>query len=139
MKLHIGQVVILDRAASVLWVANSWGGSLTRVDTGSGNMSFVPFPNPTAHQPYATIADKNHNVWAPMWTTDQIAKYDPTAAKWTLFDLPTRGTEVRIASLRDLPGDKLEVTVAYPRSSKVAVMSTRSEAEIAALKSQAAQ
>ena len=67
------------------------------------------------------------------------AKYDPSAAKWTLFDLPTRGTEVRIASLRDLPGDKLEVVVAYPRSSKVAVMTFRSEAEIAALKSQAAR
>jgi streptogramin lyase/mono/diheme cytochrome c family protein len=129
----------IDRAANVLWVANSWGGNLTRVDTKTNEITFVPFPNPTAHQPYATIADKNHNVWAPMWTTDQIAKYDPTAAKWTLFDLPTRGTEVRIASLRDLPGDKLEVTVAYPRSSKVAVMSTRSEAEIAALKSQAAR
>jgi streptogramin lyase/mono/diheme cytochrome c family protein len=129
----------IDRAASVLWVANSWGGNLTRVDTKTNEITFVPFPNPTAHQPYATIADKNHNVWAPMWTTDQIAKYDPSAAKWTLFDLPTRGTEVRIASLRDLPGDKLEVVVAYPRSSKVAVMTFRSEAEIAALKSQAAR
>ena len=129
----------IDRAASVLWVANSWGGNLTRVDTKTNEITFVPFPNPTAHQPYATIADKNHNVWAPMWTTDQIAKYDPSAAKWTLFDLPTRGTEVRIASLRDLPGDKLEVVVAYPRSSKVAVMTSRSEAEIAALKGQAAR
>jgi streptogramin lyase/mono/diheme cytochrome c family protein len=129
----------IDRAASVLWVANSWGGNLTRVDTKTNEITFVPFPNPTAHQPYATIADKNHNVWAPMWTTDQIAKYDPSAAKWTLFDLPTRGTEVRIASLRDLPGDKLEVVLAYPRSSKVAVMTFRSEAEIAALKSQDAR
>jgi sugar lactone lactonase YvrE len=129
----------IDRTAGVLWVANSWGGNLTRVDTKTNEITFVPFPNPTAHQPYATIADKNHNVWAPMWTTDQIAKYDPAAAKWTMFDLPTRGTEVRIASLRDLPGDKLEVVVAYPRSSKVAVMTSRSEAEIAALKSQAAR
>lgn len=124
----------IDRAAGVLWVANSWGGSLTRVDTNSGQMSFVPFPNPTAHQPYATIVDKNHNVWAPMWTTDQIAKYDPTAGKWTVFDLPTRGTEVRIASLRDLPGDKLEVVFCYPRSSKVVAMTFRSDAELAELK-----
>ncbi len=129
----------IDRAANVLWVANSWGGNLTRVDTKTNEITFVPFPNPTAHQPYATIADKKHNVWAPMWTTDQIAKYDPTAQKWTLFDLPTRGTEVRIASLRDLPGDKLELVVAYPRSSKVAVMTFRNEADLAALKSQASR
>jgi streptogramin lyase len=127
----------IDRAAGVLWVANSWGGSLTRVDTKSGAISFVPFPNPTAHQPYATIVDKNHNVWAPMWTTDQIAKYDPTASKWTVFDLPTRGTEVRIASLRDLPGGKLEVVFCYPRSSKVVAMTFRSEADLAELKRQA--
>ena len=127
----------IDRAAGVLWVANSWGGSLTRVDTSNGNMSFVPFPNPTGHQPYATIVDKNHNVWAPMWTTDQIAKYDPTAAKWTLYDLPTRGTEVRIASLRDLPGGKLEVVFCYPRSSKVVAMTFRSDADVAELKRQA--
>jgi hypothetical protein len=100
-------------------------------------MSVVPFPNPTGHQPYATIVDRNHNVWAPMWTTDQIAKYDPAAAKWTLYDLPTRGTEVRIASLRDLPDGKLEVVFCYPRSSKVVAMTFRSEAEVAALKRQA--
>jgi streptogramin lyase len=127
----------IDRAAGVLWVANSWGGNLTRVDTKTGDMSFVPFPNPTAHQPYATIVDKNHNVWAPMWTTDQIAKYDPTAAKWTVFDLPTRGTEVRLASLRDLPGGKLEVVFCYPRSSKVVAMTFRSDADLAELKRQA--
>jgi virginiamycin B lyase len=127
----------IDRPANVLWIANSWGGNLTRIDTKTNDVTFVPLPNPTAHQPYATIADKKHNVWAPMWTTDQIAKYDPAGQKWTMFDLPTRGTEVRIASLRDLPGDRLEVVVAYPRSSKVAVMTSRSEAEIAALKQQA--
>jgi streptogramin lyase len=127
----------IDRAAGVLWVANSWGGNLTRVDTKTGDMSFVPFPNPTAHQPYATIVDKHHNVWAPMWTTDQIAKYDPTAAKWTVFDLPTRGTEVRLASLRDLPGGKLEVVFCYPRSSKVVAMTFRSDADMAELKRQA--
>jgi streptogramin lyase len=127
----------IDRAAGVLWVANSWGGSLTRVDTKTGEMSFVPFPNPTANQPYATIVDKQHNVWAPMWTTDQIGKYDPAAGKWTMFDLPTRGTEVRIASLRDLPGGKLEVVFAYPRSSKIVAMTVRSDAELAELKKQA--
>ena len=45
-----------DRAAwtalaGVLWVANSWGGSLIRVDTASGDMTFVPLPNPATQQP----------------------------------------------------------------------------------------
>ncbi len=125
----------IDRNANVLWVANSWGGSLIRVDTGTGNMSFVPFPSPATQQPYQATVDQSHNVWAPMWTTDQIAKYDPSSAKWTIYDLPTRGTEVRIASLLEQPG-KMEVVFAYPRSSKVAVMSFRSEADLEALKRQ---
>jgi streptogramin lyase len=126
----------IDRNANVLWVANSWGGSLTRVDTQTGAMTFVPFPSPATQQPYQATVDRDHNVWAPLWTTDQIARYDPAAGKWTLYDLPTRGTEVRIASLLEQDG-KQEVVFAYPRSSKVAVMSFRSEADLAALKQQA--
>ena len=128
----------IDRAAGVLWVANSWGGSLSRFDTATGNMSFVPLPDPATHQPYDATVDAGHNVWTPMWTTDQIGKYDPSTSKWTLFDLPTRGTEVRIASLLEQNGRK-EVVMAFPRASKVAVMTVRSEADLAALKTQAAR
>jgi hypothetical protein len=53
--------------------------------------------------------------------------------KWTMFDLPTRGTEVRIVNLLEQGGQK-EVVFAFPRSSKVAVMKVRSEADMAALK-----
>jgi virginiamycin B lyase len=127
----------IDRAAGVLWVANSWGGSLTRVDTATGEMTFVPLPSPATQQPYEARADKDHNVWVPMWTTDQIAKYEPATSKWTLFDLPTRGTEVRIVNLLEQAGGK-EVVFAFPRSSKVAVMTVRSEAEMAALKQESA-
>jgi streptogramin lyase len=126
----------IDRQAGVLWVGNSWGGSLTRVDTATGNMTFVPLPNPATQQPYEARPDKDHNVWVPMWTTDQIAKYDPATSRWTLFDLPTRGTEVRIVNLLEQAGRK-EVVFAFPRSSKVAVMTVRSEADLAALKQQA--
>ena len=128
----------IDRQAGVLWVANSWGGSLSRFDTATGNMSFVPLPNPATQQPYEATVDQSHNVWTPMWTTDQIAKYDPSTSKWTLFDLPTRGTEVRIASLLEQDGRK-QVVMAFPRASKVAVMTVRSEAELAALKARSAR
>ncbi len=126
----------IDRATNVLWIANSWGGSLTRVNTSTGDMTFVPLPNPATQQPYEAQVDKSHNVWVPMWTTDQIAKYDPASSTWTLFDLPTRGTEVRIVNLLEQDGNK-EVVFAFPRSSKVAVMKVRSEAELAALKQRA--
>jgi streptogramin lyase len=128
----------IDRAGGVLWVANSWGGSLTRVDTSTGDMTFVPLPSPATQQPYEARVDNSHNVWVPMWTTDQIAKYDPATSQWTMFDLPTRGTEVRIVNLLEQGGEK-KVVFAFPRSSKVAVMNVRSEAELAALRQRTQQ
>ena len=117
---------------------NSWAGGLTRIDTKSAEMKFIPFPDPVANQPYSATPDSDHNVWAPMWTTDQIGKYDPATGKWTMFDLPTRGTEIRVVSLLERP-DFRELVFAYARSSKVAAMTFRSEAELTAAKAAAAQ
>jgi hypothetical protein len=75
-------------------------------------------------------------VWTPLWTTDQIAKYDSKAGSWTMFDLPTRGTEVRIPALLER-GDNVEVVFAYARSSKIAVLSVRNDADMAAARAQA--
>jgi hypothetical protein len=66
-----------------------------------------------------------------------ILRYDPAADRWTTFDLPTRGTEARYISLLERDGAP-QVIIPYSRTSKVAVMSFRSEADLAALKSQAA-
>jgi streptogramin lyase len=128
----------IDRDTGVIWAADSWGGNLLRIDTKTADMKFIPLPSPETDQPYHAIPDNEHNVWASLWTTDQIAKYVPATGKWTMFDLPTRGTEVRIISLLEKPGVK-ELVFAYPRSSKVAVMSFRSEADIAAAEQAAAR
>ena len=73
-----------------------------------------------------------------MWTTDQIAKFDPATSKWTIFDLPIRGhrgcASPRCSSRMD---KRKEVVIALPRASKVAVMTVRSESDLAALKAQA--
>jgi streptogramin lyase len=127
----------IDRENGIIWVANSWSGMLGRVDTRTMQTTLIPFPNTFTNQPYHAVPDKKQNVWAPLWTTDQIAKYDSKTGKWTMFDLPTRGTEVRIGSLLER-GDDLQVVFAYARSSKIAVLSVRSEADMAAAKAQAA-
>jgi streptogramin lyase len=126
----------IDRENGIIWVANSWSGMLGRVDTRTMQTTLIPFPNTFTNQPYHAVPDKKQNVWAPLWTTDQIAKYDSKSGQWTMFDLPTRGTEVRIGSLLER-GDDLKVVFAYARSSKIAVLSVRSEADMATLKSQA--
>jgi streptogramin lyase len=125
-----------DKDGDILWVGNSWGRSLAKINTHTMETSFVPLPGPGIMQPYHIAVDKNHNAWLNIWTSDVILKYDPTADKWTTFDLPTRGSEARYVSLLEKDG-KMEVVLPYSRTSKVAVMTFRSEADLAALKAQA--
>jgi streptogramin lyase len=80
--------------------------------------------------------DSGHNVWTHLWSSDLITKYDPAAGKWTLFDMPTRGTESRHLSILEKDG-KMQVVVPYDRARKIAVMTVRSEAEVQAAKAQA--
>jgi streptogramin lyase len=127
-----------DKNGDFVWIGNSFGGNLARVDIRSKEVKLVPLPRPEAQQPYEVAIDKDHNVWTNLWSTDAIAKYDQTTSTWTLFDLPTRGTETRYLSLLERDG-KLQVILPYSRARKVAVMTTRSEAELQALKAQAAQ
>ena len=126
-----------DKNGDVLWVGNSWGSTLARIDTKTLETKIIPFPS-TTMQPYHIDVDKNHNVWGNLWTSDQIAKYDPASNKWTMFELPVRGTEIRHVSLLERDG-KTQVVVPVYRSSQMGVMTVRSDAEIAALKTQAAQ
>ena len=125
-----------DKDGDVLWVGDSWGRNLAKINTRTMETSFVPLPGPGVMQPYHIAVDKNHNAWLNIWTSDVILRYDPAANKWTTFDLPTRGTEARYVSLLEKDG-KMEVVIPYSRTSKVAVMTFRSEADLAALKTQA--
>ena len=127
-----------DKKGDILWVGNSWGRSLAKIDIHTMQTSFVPLPGPGIMQPYHIAVDKDHNAWLNIWTSDVILKYDPKADKWTTFDLPTRGTEARYISLLERDG-KTEVVVPYSRASKIAVMTFRSEVDVAALKARVEQ
>jgi streptogramin lyase len=121
-----------DKNADVLWVGNSWGATLARIDTKTGQSTIIPFPDP-AYQPYHIAVDQNHNVWGNLWTADRLAKYDPAKGQWTMFDLPVRGTEIRHVSLLERDGVTKVIVPVY-RDSMMGVMTLRSDADIAALK-----
>ena len=124
-----------DKNADVLWVGNSWGGTLSRIDTKTLETTIVPLPDPTSMQPYHLVVDKNHNVWGNLWTNDQILKYDPGSSKWTIFELPVRGTEIRHISLDERNGTTQVILPVY-RTNQMGVMTLRSEADLAALRAQ---
>jgi streptogramin lyase len=123
-----------DKNADVLWIGNSWGGSLGRIDTRTKELSFVPLP-PNL-QPYQVAVDKSHNAWTNLWMTDRVARYDPASRNWTVFDLPSRGGEVRYISVDERDG-VTRVVLPYFRTRKVAVMTLRSEQDLAALRQRA--
>jgi streptogramin lyase len=124
-----------DKAADVLWVGNSWGANLARIDTHTNETTYVPLP--AGQQPYHVAVDKSHNAWTNVWGADRVLRYDPKTSTWTAFDLPTRGAEPRYVSLLERDGAPMQVVLPYFRARKVAVMTMRSEADIAALKAQA--
>jgi virginiamycin B lyase len=126
-----------DKNADVVWVGTSWGASLIRINTKTMESTVVPLPY-QGMSPYQITVDKDHNLWMNVWTSDVVLKYEPATGKWTTFDLPSRGTEVRHISIDERDG-KLKVIIPEYRVSKMAVMNFRSEADIAALKAQAAR
>ncbi len=127
-----------DKTGDVLWVADSFGGNYARIDTKTRDVTIVPTPDPDTLQPYHVSVDSQHRAWTNMWSTDRITNYDPVANKWTLYDLPTRGTEARYISVLERAGESMQVVVPYSRVRKVAVMTFRSEEDIARQKQMAA-
>jgi streptogramin lyase len=126
-----------DKDGDVLWVGDSWGSSLARIDTNTNAVKMIPFPD-ASMQPYHIHVDSKHNVWGNLWTNDQIFKYDPTADKWTTFELPVRGTEMRHLSVDERSGTT-KISMPVYRNNQMGVMTERSDAEIAALKATAAK
>jgi streptogramin lyase len=88
-------------------------------------------------QPYHIQVDSKHNVWGDLWTNDQIYRYDPSANKFTTFEFPVRGTELRHISLDERSGS-LKVVMPVYRVNAMGVMTIRSEEDIAKLKQMAA-
>src|SRR5204863_2836472 len=125
-----------DKKGDYVYVGNSFGGTLAKINILTKESTLIPLPNPETDQPYQIAVDKDHGVWTNLWSTDKVAKYDSIKGQWTLFDLPTRGTESRHISILERDGQPLRVVVPYERGRKVAVLTPRSEAEIQALKSQ---
>lgn len=124
-----------DKNADVLWVGNSWGNTLAKINTKTLETSFVKFPDPTM-QPYHIAVDSAHNVWGNLWTSDRIVRLNPANNTWTAFDLPVRGTEIRHIALLEKDG-RAQVVMPVYRTNQMGVMVVRSESELAALKAQA--
>jgi streptogramin lyase len=123
-----------DKNGDTVWVSNYAGGTLNKVDIHTLKLTTILLPKQYTN-PYKTAVDNDHNVWMNMQNTDRVARYNPKTGVWTEFELPTHGTETRFISVFHQNG-KLRVIVPYYRSSKVAVITFRTEQDIESLKAQ---
>jgi streptogramin lyase len=124
-----------DKNDDVLYVGNSWAGTLAKINTHTKETTTIPLPE--MRKPYQVAVDSQHNAWLNIWMTDQVLRYDPRANAFTAFDIPTRGSEVRYVSLYEKDG-RMQVVLPSYRTRKVSVMAFRSEADIQAAKALAA-
>ncbi|HEX7967470.1 MAG TPA: carboxypeptidase regulatory-like domain-containing protein [Stellaceae bacterium] len=125
-----------DKQGDVVWVCDFFGGNLARIDTHTRQVTLVPVPDAAVQYPYHATVDRNHNVWANMMNSDQLMKYDPTSGRFTFYDLPTLGAETRYVSLLEHDGEMAVVLPEF-RPMKVAVMTFRSEKDMAAARERA--
>ena len=111
-----------DKKADVLWVGNSWGANLARIDTKTQAVTYVNLPS--RMQPYHVHVDSKHRPRTNLWGADRVMRYDPATKTWTAFDLPTRGSEPRYISVHEA-GGRTQVVLPYFRARKIAVMTLR--------------
>jgi len=119
-----------DKNGDTVWIGNWWGGNLAEIDIRTREVTYHPLPYKYQH-PYAVVVDKDHMVYTNVSNDDTVAKFNPAAGQWTLYQLPSRGAEVRHIALDELRGD---IWVPYFSTSRIARLRFRTEEELQALK-----
>lgn len=119
-----------DKNGDVIWVSNWWGGNLAAIDIRTREVTYHPLPFEGMH-PYSAKVDSRHNVYTNVSSDDAVAKFNPSTSEWTIYPLPSRGSEVRHIAVDPATDD---VWVPYASTSRVARLQFRSEAELQAQK-----
>jgi streptogramin lyase len=110
-----------DKSGSVMWVANWWGQNMAEIDIHTHAVKYHPAPIPYSG-PYDVEVDDHHVPWISLRNSDRVAKIDPKSGEWTVYLLPTLGTEARHITVDRRTGD---VWLPYSRTSKVARLQFR--------------
>ena len=109
-----------DRTGDFVWAGLYWSGAIAKVDVRTKSLTGVyQVPNGRWAQPYKMMTDKNHMVWFSNSAADFLGKFDPTTEKFTMYPLPSRGTNSRHLAI-DNSTDPPTVWVPYTGAGKIA-------------------
>jgi len=112
-----------DKTGDSNWVTMSKGGILLKIDINTHELTEYPMPNRYGF-PYQTAVDKNHMVWVSALNEDRVYRFNPFTERFTVYELPTRGTDIRFITA-DNRTDQPEIWVFYYHSSKAARLQFR--------------
>jgi streptogramin lyase len=109
-----------DRNGNFVWAGLYWSGGIAKIDVRTKTLvGVLQVPNGRWAQPYKLMTDKNNMVWFSNAGADFLGKLDPTTDKFTLYPLPTRGTNSRHLAI-DNSTDPPTVWVPYIGAGKIA-------------------
>lgn len=119
-----------DPSEPYVWAADFYGQDLARVNIRTLEVKHYDLPIPYA-SPYGVKVGKNHVVWTALRNADRVGSFDPKTNKWTVYQLPTVGSECRDITIDAKTGD---VWLPSWRTSKAFRLQFRTEQQLAAVK-----
>jgi streptogramin lyase len=109
-----------DRYGNFAYAGLYWAGAIAQVDGRTKTLVGIhEVPNGRWAQPYKMIPDKNRMVWFSNSAADMLGKFNPNTKTFTMYPLPTRGTNSRHLGL-DETTSPTTVWVPYTGAGKVA-------------------
>jgi streptogramin lyase len=114
-----------------VWWSNWFGQSIARVNIRTREVKYYNAPLPNV-SPYAMAADKDGMLWVAFPNDDRVARLDPRTQQWTVYNLPSHGTNTRFIAV-DNRRDSVEVWEASFMTSKVVRLQYRTKQQMQAV------
>jgi streptogramin lyase/mono/diheme cytochrome c family protein len=121
-----------DLNGTAVWVPNFYGNTLLRIDTRTKELKYYPVPYP-AMNPYEAAVDSKHQVWVTFQNSDEMGRFDPNTAAWTIYSWPTKGMAQRQNHMLERDGVLQFVSASSP-AHRVGRMVMRSERDLQSLR-----
>jgi streptogramin lyase len=114
-----------------VWWSNWFGQSISRVNIHTREVNYyaVPIANLS---PYDPAVDKNGKVWVALPNDDRVAELDPATRQWTVYNLPSHGTNTRFITV-DNQRDSVEVWAVSFVTSKAVRLQFRTREQLQSL------
>jgi streptogramin lyase len=109
-----------DRRGDYVYAGLYWTAGIAQFDARTKTLvKLHQVPNGRWAQPYKPFPDKNHMVWFGLSSDDRLGQLNPTTGRFTMYPLPSRGTNSRHLAVDDTT-DPPTVWVPYTGLGKIA-------------------